>query len=233
MRPSRILVVEDDPGLRDALTRGLSETLLDVVAVEDGGSALEIAGRAGENFDVIVLDIGLPDSDGRDVCQALRSRGITVPVLFLTARGQVGDLISGFAAGGDDYLAKPFHFAELTARINALAKRRDADRPASGSGIHLDPVDHRLVSGQTALDLTPTEFRILAVLLGAPARVHRRRELIAAAWPAGAMVHDNTLDQYVARIRRKLRQLPGGPHLSTVHGVGYRLDEDQASSHDR
>jgi two-component system response regulator MprA len=223
MRATRVLVVEDDHALRRSLSRGLAEHGLDVSAVPDGTSALDLATGPDCEVDVIVLDIGLPDSDGRDVCQAMRARGVVAPVLFLTARGQVGDRVSGFAAGGDDYLAKPFHFVELVARVTALARRGSPSTSGSSDGPHLDPAQHSLVTADATVALTPTEFRILAVLMGAPDRVHRRRELIAAAWPAGAVVNDNTLDQYVARIRRKLQAVPAGPSLATVHGVGYRL----------
>ena len=107
---------------------------MSVATVPDGGSALARM-EDGAHFDVVVLDIGLPDSDGRDVCQAMRTRGVQTPVLFLTARGQVGDVLAGFAAGGDDYLAKPFHFGELLARVSALARRRDDDdRAATRTG---------------------------------------------------------------------------------------------------
>ncbi len=225
MKPVRVLVVEDDARLRDALRRALTEALAEVHVAPDGAAALLATTDPANHFDVIILDIGLPDSDGRDVCQAMRTRGVSAPVLFLTARGQVGDIVSGFAAGGDDYLAKPFHVAELVARVTALARRRETVRGALDDTFHLDPTNHRLTSGETAVDLTPTEFRILAAMLSRPGRVHRRRELVTAAWPIGAVVHDNTLDQYATRIRRKLRQLPGSPLLTTVHGVGYRLDD--------
>ena len=221
----RVLVVEDDARLRDALRRTLSDALMDVDVAEDGSRALLVTEDPKKPFDVIILDIGLPDSDGRDVCQALRSRGLEVPVLFLTARGQVTDVVSGFAAGGDDYLAKPFHLAELVARVSALARRRNGNAGRVDDNFHLDPTNHRLASGGAVVDLTPTEYRILAAMLASPGRVFRRRELVSAAWPIGAVVQDNTLDQYVARIRRKLRQLPRSPILSTVHGVGYRLEQ--------
>jgi two-component system response regulator MprA len=225
VQATRVLVVEDDARLRASLARGLRGHDLDVITVGDGASALAQASQQGQRLDVIVLDIGLPDSDGRDVCQALRAGGVTAPVLFLTARGQVGDLLSGFAAGGDDYLAKPFHFAELVARVVALARRNEASSAgvAQDDAPHLDPRTHSIVAGDQRTSLTPTEYRILATLLGAGERVVRRRELVASAWPAGAIVHDNTLDQYVARIRRKLGGLEKGPALVTVHGIGYRI----------
>jgi two-component system response regulator MprA len=225
VQATRVLVVEDDARLRESLTRGLRGHDLEVVTAADGGSALRHVVHEDGRVDVIVLDIGLPDSDGRDVCQAMRAGGVTAPVLFLTARGQMGDLLSGFAAGGDDYLAKPFHFAELVARVVALARRSETSAPPATADEppHLDPRTHALVAGDERATLTPTEYRILAALLGAGDRVVRRRELVAAAWPSGAVVHDNTLDQYVARIRRKLGRLTEAPSLVTVHGVGYRL----------
>jgi DNA-binding response OmpR family regulator len=221
MERARVLVVEDDAPLRGAIARGLTSHDIAVTTAEDGAGALREMARIGRGVSVVVLDIGLPDSDGRDVCQAIRARGFDVPVLFLTARGHVDDLVSGFAVGGDDYLTKPFHFVELLARVTALARRA---APDGATGMpHLDPARHALVIGDQEVRLTPTEYRILATLMGAPGKVVRRGELRAAAWPAGAVVQDNTLDQYVARLRRKLAATPGVPTIHTVHGVGYEL----------
>jgi two-component system response regulator MprA len=224
MHPTRVLVVEDDPGLRAALVRGLTGSHLDVAEAADGAAALSIAVKAETPFDVIVLDIGLPDADGRDVCQALRKRGVTALVLFLTARGQVGDQLSGFASGGDDYLTKPFDFAVLVARVTALAKRAvRPDRPVTRPAALLDPGSQSLVVGDVQVPLTPTEMRILDALVAASEKVVQRPDLISAAWPQGSVVNDNTLDQYVARIRRKLARFADAPRVVTVHGVGYRL----------
>lgn len=223
MEATRVLVVEDDAGLRGTLVRGLVEEGLQVVQAADGRSALSAVSGAETAVDVVVLDIGLPDSDGRDVCQALRARGMRAPVIFLTARAALGDVLSGYAAGGDDYLAKPFHFAELLARLTALARRGEPPPVRQAPHMHLEPRRHTLIVGEQEVRLTPTEYRVLAVMLGAGDRVVRRRELVAAAWPAGAVVHDNTLDQYVARIRRKLEPFPTAAGVVTVHGVGYRL----------
>lgn len=196
---------------------------MSVSTASDGGAALAHIGGAEDPFDVIVLDIGLPDSDGRDVCQAIRARGIQTPVLFLTARGLVGDVLSGFSAGGDDYLSKPFHFSELLARVSALARRSEPTPAPPPAETHLDPRTHSLVSPSGTFSLTPTEYRLLAALMGSPGRVLRRRELTSAAWPAGAIVSDNTLDQYVARLRRKLAEADGTRSIVTAHGVGYRM----------
>jgi DNA-binding response OmpR family regulator len=170
-----------------------------------------------------VIDVGLPDADGRDVCHALRARGATVPVLFLTAADAVTDRLAGFGAGGDDYLTKPFHFDELVARLRALVRRAGADPVATLSGLRLDPLRYTIATAVAEVPLTPTEFRVLATLAASPKAIVRRRELVRAAWPEGAIVHDNTLDQYIARLRRKLRQASSEREIVTAHRVGYRL----------
>src|SRR3954470_6907949 len=131
MTALRLLVVEDDAELRSLLTRGLTEEGFQVSTAADGASALSAQIDA---LDALVIDIGLPDADGRDVCQALRAEGVTVPVLFLTARDAVTDRLAGFSAGGDDYLTKPFHFAELVARLRALLRRTRGGGPPPGGG---------------------------------------------------------------------------------------------------
>jgi two-component system response regulator MprA len=216
----RLLVVEDDDELRSLLVRGLGEEGFEVAAAMDGAGAIALAERGA---DALVIDIGLPDSDGRDLCQALRARGVDAPVLFLTARDAMADRLAGFGAGGDDYVTKPFHFDELLARLRALLRRGGADSAAEVHGLRLDPVTHAARWDGAEVALTPTEFRLLAALAGRTGTVVRRRELIRAAWPEGAIVHDNTLDQYLARLRRKLRELGADVTISTSHGVGYRI----------
>jgi two-component system response regulator MprA len=220
-----VLVVEDDSVLRAAVARALREHDLTVTTASDGTGALAAAGRGpGTRFAAIVLDIGLPDSDGRDVCSALRARGIDVPVLFLTARDQLHDVLSGYAAGGDEYLTKPFHVRELVVRLQALLRRGAVRTPRGPAALHLDPAGHALDGPDGRQSLTPTEFRLLAALMAAPGDVVRRRELARAGWPEGAIVADNTLDQYVARLRRKLAEAGDhGRSIGTVVGVGYRF----------
>lgn len=223
----RVLVVEDDAAVRGVLARGLRGQGAEVVTARDGASALALADHTSgaDRFDAVVLDIGLPDSDGRDVCQALRARGVVCPVLFLTARDGMVDVLSGFAAGGDEYLSKPFHFPELIARLAALLRRGAVPPAPDDHGVRLDPRTHALTAGKdaSAVRLTPTEYRLLATLLATSGEVVRRRALVGAGWPDGAVVHDNTLDQYVTRLRRKLRAVDAERQIVTVHGVGYEL----------
>ena len=219
MRPTRIGICEDDDGLRSVLTRALTDEGFEVRAVPGGRLAVQQFSAAPP--DLLVLDVGLPDADGRDVCQALRAHGVDAPVVFLTAHGQLNDRLSGFRAGGDDYLTKPFALAELLVRIHALLKRRREDREAGG--IELDAASHGIRVGERTTPLTPTEFRLLAVLAARPGEVVRRRELMSAAWPDGAIVHENTLDAYVTRLRRKLREVEAPSGIETARGVGYVL----------
>jgi len=216
-----ILVVEDDDVLRGALSRGLREEGFAVDAVATGADALRRVEATSP--DGLVIDIGLPDTDGRDLCQALRARGVQTPVIFLTARDALVDRIAGFDAGGDDYIAKPFAFVELVARLNAVLRRRGDDEALDIAGLRLDPLRHSVADGDREAPLTPIEFRLLAALLSRPGEAVRRRELIRAGWPHGAFVRENTLDAYVARVRRKLKQLEDAPEIRTVHGVGYRI----------
>jgi two-component system response regulator MprA len=220
-----VLLVEDDGALRHSVARALREHGLQVTTASDGTTALAAAGPGPETrFAAVVLDIGLPDSDGRDVCHALRARGIHIPVLFLTARDQLHDILAGFAAGGDDHVAKPVHASELVARLRALIRRNAARPEPAATGLRLDPSGHALAGPAGSQSLTPTEYRLLAALMAAPGAVVRRRSLVLAGWPDGAIVAENTLDQYIARLRRKLAAAgEEGRAIATVHGVGYRF----------
>jgi two-component system OmpR family response regulator len=217
----RILLVEDDAELREMVRRALVIEGFEVTGRANGGDALRAVEH--EPPDALVLDIGLPDSDGRDVCHALRSRGVTAPVLFLTARDAVSDRLAGFGAGGDDYLVKPFDVKELVARLRALLRRSGHTTALEVGSLRLDPAAHAAACGDVTISLTPIEFRLLSALAARPGEALRRRELREAAWPAGGIVHDNTLDAHLARLRRKLRPLDGAPEIKTVHGVGYTL----------
>jgi two-component system, OmpR family, response regulator len=219
---SKVMIVEDDLDLRGVLLRGLEEEGFSTVGAGSGAELLERIGP--EAPDLLIVDIGLPDTDGRDVCQALRAQGLQLPILFLTARDALTDRVTGFSAGGDDYVTKPFAFAELVARLHALLRRAGVDGAIEAGSLRLDPVGHVASSEGEKVALTPTEFRLLAKLIAGKGAAVRRRELIQTGWPHGARVRDNTLDAYVARLRRKLGTLPDAPHITTVHGVGYTLE---------
>lgn len=212
---------EDDPAIRRILVESLRVHDHQPIVAHNGTEAARLF-AGDEQLDVLVLDIGLPDSDGRDVCVALRSTGQMAPALFLTALDRLHEKLAAFAAGADDYLAKPFDVAELIVRVEALARRFPLTRPSSGQLV-LDPARHSVVYAGAGVLLTPTEFRMLAAVTSRPGEVVRRRAVIAAAWPAGARVHDNTVDSYATRIRRKLERLGSPVQLRTVRGVGFEL----------
>jgi two-component system, OmpR family, response regulator len=219
---AKVLVVEDDLDLGGVLLRGLREEGFDAVGAGSGGELLDRI--EPEAPDLLIVDIGLPDADGRDVVQALRAQGASLPILFLTARDALTDRVTGFSAGGDDYLTKPFAFAELVARLQALMRRSGTDTSVAVGNLRLDPVAHVASADGAKVSLTPTEFRLLAKLVASRGATVRRRDLVRTGWPHGARVRDNTLDAYVARLRKKLGELPGTPGITTVHGVGYILE---------
>jgi two-component system response regulator MprA len=216
------MVVEDDLDLRAVLLRGLQEEGFSAVGAGSGAELLERLEPEGP--DLLVVDIGLPDTDGRDVVQALRAQGAAMPIIFLTAKDALTDRVTGFSAGGDDYLTKPFAFAELVARLQALLRRAPTDTVVAAGSLRLDPLAHVASAEGHKVPLTPTEFRLLAKLVANQGATVRRRDLVRTGWPHGARVRDNTLDAYVARLRRKLGELPGTPTITTVHGVGYLLE---------
>ncbi|HEY3613302.1 MAG TPA: response regulator transcription factor [Gaiellales bacterium] len=221
--PSSVHVVEDDEELRRLILRGLAEEGFDVSG--SAGAAAALRHQAARPADALVIDIGLGDADGRDLCQALRAGGVQSPVLFLTALDAAPDRISGFRAGGDDYVTKPFAFSELVARLQALLRRGDipSATAVAGVGLRLDPAELMVHSGHAGIALTQTEYRILGALAGRPGETLRRAEIAGAAWPDGAIVSENTIDAYIARLRRKLRALPDAPEIVTARGVGYVL----------
>jgi two-component system, OmpR family, response regulator len=218
----KVLIVEDDADLRGVLLRGLREEGFEASGAGSGAELLERFEQEEPN--VLIVDIGLPDADGRDVCQALRAQGVRTPVLFLSARDALTDRVTGFSAGGDDYVTKPFAFAELVARLHALLRRSGTTGAVALGPLRLDPLAHAAFLNGEKIPLTPTEFRLLAKLVASPGQAVRRRELVQTGWPHGALVRENTLDTYVARLRRKLAPYPEAPRIATVHGVGYAIE---------
>ena len=216
-----LLLAEDDAGLRDLVVRALREEDFDIEAVGSGSDLLRAYEARGA--DLLILDVGLPDADGRDVCATLRARGETVPVVFLTARGAVLERVAGFEAGGDDYVTKPFALGELTERVRALLRRSGPSPGLEAGGLRLDAMTHSVICGDATASLTPIEFRVLSALLNRPGEVVRRRSLVTAGWPDGSLVLGNTLDACVSRLRRKLASIGASAPIDTVHGVGYRI----------
>ena len=219
---ARVGLCEDDPTIRRVVGDAMQFAGHEGVAAHDGGEALRLFVE-DDDLDVLILDIGLPDADGRDVCQALRSAGQSAPVLFLTALGAVHERLAGFSAGADDYLAKPFDVRELIARVEALARRGRLVVASAPTDLVLDPARHSVACNGKESLLTPTEYRMLAAITSRPGEVVRRRAIVAAAWPQGGIVSDNTVDSYVRRIRVKLREVDSPLELTTVRGVGYTL----------
>jgi two-component system, OmpR family, response regulator len=227
MRPGTSAgVCEDDDELRGVLRHALEREGFDVRATASGTEAVRAFAAAPP--DVLVLDIGLPDADGRDVCQALRSRGVRSPVLFLTARDAVTDRISGFHAGGDDYLTKPFSLAELTARLRALVRRGPTERPAvlEVGELRLDPSTREVWRGDAEIHLSTREFALLETFMRRPGHVLTQMQLLEAAWDLGYEQRSNVVEVYVRYLRQKIDRPFGVSSIETVRGAGYRLRRD-------
>jgi two-component system OmpR family response regulator len=221
----RVLLVEDDPGVAEFVRRGLVAEGAAVEHASDGREGLRAA--AAGRFDAVVLDLMLPRLDGFGVLRELRRLGATVPVLVLTARDSVDDRVRGLDAGGDDYLVKPFAFAELSARLRALVRRAEPPPPAQLAflGVTLDRATLLATRGERPLDLTPKERALLEQLLLAAGRVVARDALLRAVWGYDFDPGTNVVDVHMARLRRKLDGAGEPPLLQAVRGVGYRLGD--------
>jgi two-component system response regulator MprA len=222
----RVLVIEDDQSVRDALRRALMLDGWEVIEATDGSTGLYKA--LDDMPDVIVLDVGLPDIDGLQVCRTLRDGGNRTPVLMLTARVDVPDRIAGLDAGADDYLLKPYDVGELQARLRALVRRNveGADgRILRFGGVELDPDQHVARVEGRSVDLTRTEFKLLELFMLNPRRVLSPQVIYDRVWGYDFGPEGNALRVYVGYLRRKL-EAEGGPRLiQTIHGVGYVLRE--------
>jgi two-component system OmpR family response regulator len=222
----RVLVVEDDARMATAVRRGLRADGLVADVTGDGEQALLLA-RA-TTFDAVVLDVMLPGADGFEVCRQLRAAGVWAPVIMLTARDAVEDRVRGLDAGADDYLTKPFSFAELLARLRALARRGPVERPTvlSAGDLRLDPAARRVWRGETELELSAREFGLLETFMRSPGRVFSQFELLEAAWDMGYEQRSNVVEVYVGYLRQKIDRPFGVRSLETVRGLGYRLRRD-------
>ena len=218
----KLLVVEDEQRVASFLVKGLRANGYGVEWVSTGRDALRRAVDA--DVCMVILDLGLPDLDGLDVLESLRKRGATVPVLVLSARGRVNDRVKGLDLGADDYLAKPFAFEELLARIRANLRPR-ADVSAGvlrAGGISVDQVRHEATVGGRTFSLSAREFALLQAFVGHPSQVLSRQELLSMAWDMDFDPGTNLVDVYVGYLRRKL----GEALIETVRGSGYRLRLD-------
>jgi two-component system response regulator MprA len=226
MAAMRLLVVDDDRALRDVLRRTLALAGYDVRLAESGAVAL--AEVASVVPDAVVLDVGLPDIDGLEVCRLLRREGNRVPVLMLTARDAVSDRIDGLDAGADDYLVKPFDIDELKARIRALLRRAGGDGGPDGlafAELQLDPARHGVVVGDEFVELTRTEYQLLELLMLNPRRVLPHTLIYDRVWGYDFGPTSNALRVYVGYLRRKLEDAGARSLIHTVRGVGYALRE--------
>ena len=221
MREPRILVVEGDRDRREWLARGLEHAGFEVERAETAVAALA---HLGTPPDALVIDRELPDADGHDLCAALRAQGVTAPALFVIRRDAPSGPPHDFGTSGDDYVFEPVEIHEVVARVRGLLRGSRGGAPVAVGTVRLDPVMHALSGESGAVSLTPTEFRVLSALAERRGAVVRRQEIIRAAWPEGAIVHDNTLDQYIRRLRSKLREVTDGTGIVTTRRVGYRLE---------
>jgi DNA-binding response OmpR family regulator len=223
----RLLVIEDEAPMRTALVETLKAEGYRVLSAADGVSGLELA--CTESLDLVLLDVMMPGLDGFTVCRELRKRGRTMPVLMLTAKGQVDDRVEGLDSGADDYLVKPFSLKELLARVRALLRRREREE-AVGSEFRLGLVlvdfpRRSLVRGDTRHELSEKEAGMLRLLATHAGEVVSREKFLDVVWGYHAYPSTRTVDNFIALLRAKLEEDPANPrHLITVRGAGYRLD---------
>jgi two-component system OmpR family response regulator len=219
----RVLVVEDELRMAALLKRGLEEDGYAVDVAATGPDALWQAGEFG--YDAVLLDLMLPGMDGVEVCRQLRAAGRWMPVLMLTARDAVEDRVRGLDAGADDYLTKPFSFAELSARVRALIRRGTVERPTElqVGDLRLDPATRRAFRGGRELCLSSKEFSLLELFLRCPDQVLTRTRILEHVWDFAYEGGSNVVDQYVLYLRRKIDRPFGVEQLETIRGAGYRL----------
>jgi two-component system, OmpR family, response regulator len=222
----RVLVVEDELRMASLIRRGLTREGLAADVAVTGEDALWMSGA--HDYGAIVLDVMLPGIDGFETCRRLRSSGVWAPVLMLTARDSVGDRVSGLDTGADDYLVKPFAFAELLARLRALARRGEAERPnvLEVGNLRLDPALREVRRGRQEIALSAKEFALLETFMRRPGEVLSRLHLLEHAWDFAYENRSNVVDVYVRHLRRKIDEPFERHSLETVRGAGYRLRRD-------
>jgi two-component system OmpR family response regulator len=221
-----VLVVEDEVKMAALIRRGLKEQGLRADIAATGEDAVGMA-RAS-SYDAIVLDVILPGIDGFETCRQLRRDGVWAPVLMLTARGALEDRVAGLDGGADDYLTKPFSFAELLARLRALVRRGQAERPSivEVGELRLDPATRQVWRGETEIDLSAKEFVLLETFMRSPGHVLTRTQLLDQAWEYDFEHRSNVIEVYVRYLRRKIDAPFGVKSIETIRGAGYRLRKD-------
>jgi len=226
MQPVRLLLVEDEERLAGNLRQGLTEAGIALDWVKSAEQAEMILTR--KQYDLMVLDIGLPGKSGIDFLRERRNQGDTTPVLFLTARGSVDDRVTGLESGGDDYLVKPFAFAELVARVHALSRRRPQESPILKIGaIEFDTIKRRARRGGQPVSLSPKEAMLLELLMRHAGEVVTRDMIIETVWDSDYNVLTNLIEVFVNRLRQKLDVDPKNSTITTVRGVGYSMKNAQ------
>jgi len=223
----RVLLVEDDQRIVDFVQRGLKAEGYAVEVARNGLDAIAL-GSAGK-FQAIILDLGLPDLNGRQVCERLRDAGVGTPILMLTARDTVQDKVTGLRSGADDYMTKPFAFEELLARIEALMRRRSGEIKLESKELRiadllLNGETHEVRRGETLIDLTPKEFALLECFMRMPGKVLSRTRILEQVWGYSADPLTNVVDVYIRQLRRKIDDDYELKLLKTVRGFGYKLD---------
>lgn len=223
----RVLLVEDDERIVNFVQRGLKA---EGYAVEVARSGLEAVALGTEGqFQAIILDLGLPDLNGRQVCERLRSSGVHTPILMLTARDTVQDKVTGLRSGADDYMTKPFAFEELLARIEVLMRRRGGETKTESKELQvadliLNGETHEVRRGETLIDLTPKEFALLECLMRMPGKVLSRTRILEQVWGYSTDPLTNVVDVYIRQLRRKIDDDYDLKLLKTVRGFGYKMD---------
>lgn len=226
----KILLVEDDAGIGRFASRGLASAGYEVDWLQTGADALKAL--AGQRYAAVILDLGLPDMDGLELCRRMRRQGGDAPVLMLTARETLTDKLDGFRAGADDYLPKPFAFEELLARLTVLARRGEAlrEQTVAVGSLRVDLRGRQASCGGAPLTLSNREFEVLACLAQQPGEAVTRQDFLDRVWGADADFTQNTVDVYIGYLRRHLAGCSGAPRIETVRGVGFRLAPAETDS---
>lgn len=229
-----VLLMEDDPDIASLLRIHLEDAGFDLVHLANGEEGLRMLDQ--QEFELIVLDLGLPGMDGIDVCKAIRERGFRVPILILTARIEEGEKVKGLETGADDYMTKPFGVKEFMARVKALVRRASRDSVAAREkaihfeGLEIDRIRRKVIIHGEKVELTPKEFDLLALLASDPGITYSRKQLLSTVWGYEYEGYEHTVNSHINRLRAKIEKDPDHPvYVLTTWGVGYRFNDELSS----